>query len=225
METSSQKERTIFSILIAISFAHLLNDMMQSIIPSIYPIIKEKYGFTFGQIGIITLVFQMTSSILQPFVGRYADKHPQPFSLSTGMVFTLVGIVLLSVADNYALILLAVGVIGCGSSIFHPEASRIAQMAGGLKKGLAQSIFQVGGNGGSAIGPLLAAIIIIPFGQQSIIWFAIAAIVAGLTLLPVGRWYKTQLHKLKARVVTPNPAVLLLCHHAEYIGRYLYCVC
>lgn len=180
-------ERTIFSILLTISFAHLLNDMMQSIIPSIYPVIKDKYGFTFGQIGIITLVFQMTSSILQPFVGRYADKHPQPFSLSIGMIFTLTGIILLSFANNYALILLAVGVIGCGSSIFHPEASRIAQMAGGNKRGLAQSIFQVGGNGGSALGPLLAAIVIIPFGQHAIVWFSIAALIAGATLLPVGR--------------------------------------
>lgn len=210
MEQTSTKERTIFSILIAISFAHLLNDMMQSIIPSIYPIIKDKYGFTFGQIGIITLVFQMTSSILQPFVGRYADKHPQPFSLSIGMVFTLIGIIMLAIADNYGLILLAVGVIGCGSSIFHPEASRIAQMAGGTQKGLAQSIFQVGGNGGSAVGPLLASLIIIPFGQHSIIWFSIAAFVAGLTLLPVGRWYKEQLHKISTKVITPNPAVTRL---------------
>lgn len=210
MEQTSTKERTIFSILIAISFAHLLNDMMQSIIPSIYPIIKDKYGFTFGQIGIITLVFQMTSSILQPFVGRYADKQPQPFSLSIGMVFTLIGIIMLAIADNYGLILLAVGVIGCGSSIFHPEASRIAQMAGGTQKGLAQSIFQVGGNGGSAVGPLLASLIIIPFGQHSIIWFSIAAFVAGLTLLPVGRWYKEQLHKISTKVITPNPAVTRL---------------
>ena len=142
MEQTTTKERTLFSILLAISFAHLLNDMMQSIIPSIYPIIKDKYGFTFGQIGIITLVFQMTSSILQPFVGRYADKHPQPFSLSIGMVFTLLGIILLSFANNYAFILLAVGVIGCGSSIFHPEASHIAQMAGGLKKGLHNQYFK-----------------------------------------------------------------------------------
>ena len=202
--TASAKEKTIFSILLAISFAHLLNDMMQSIIPSIYPIIKDKYGFTFGQIGIITLVFQMTSSILQPFVGRYADRHPQPYSLSTGMLFTLSGIIMLSFANNYGLILVAVGVIGCGSSIFHPEASRIAQMAGGVQKGLAQSIFQVGGNGGSAIGPLLAAVIIIPFGQHSIIWFSIAALVAGITLFPVGRWYKAQLHRLKTKAIPPR---------------------
>lgn len=224
METTSRTERTVFSILIAISFAHLLNDMMQSIIPSIYPIIKDKYGFTFGQIGIITLVFQMTSSLLQPFVGRYADRHPQPFSLSIGMVFTLAGIVLLSVADNYALILLAVGVVGCGSSIFHPEASRMAQMAGGGRKGLAQSIFQVGGNGGSAIGPLLAAVIIIPFGQKSIIWFSVAAIIAGVTLLPVGRWYRSRLHGLKAKSVIPNPAVLALSPRRIHWAIFILCV-
>lgn len=224
MEKNTTREETIFSILVAISFAHLLNDMMQSIIPSIYPIIKEKYGFTFGQIGIITLVFQMTSSILQPFVGRFADRHPQPFSLSTGMVFTLVGIILLSFADNYALIILAVAVIGCGSSIFHPEASRIAQMAGGGKKGLAQSIFQVGGNGGSAIGPLLAAVVIIPFGQHAIIWFSIAALVAGVTLLPVGRWYKSQLHKIKSKVVRTNPAVLALSPSRIHWAIFILCV-
>lgn len=221
---SESVDRTVFPLLIAISFAHMLNDMMQSVIPSIYPIIKDKYGFTFGQIGIITLVFQMTSSILQPFVGRYADRHPQPFSLSVGMVFTLVGIILLSFANNYGLILMAVGVIGCGSSIFHPEASRIAQMAGGNKKGLAQSIFQVGGNGGSAIGPLLAAVMIIPFGQHSILWFSIAAFVAGITLLPVGQWYKGQLHKIKAKAVTPNPAVMSLTPHRIHWAIFILCV-
>lgn len=200
-------ERTIFSILFAISFAHLLNDMMQSIIPSIYPVIKDAYGFSFWQIGLITLVFQMTSSLLQPLVGLVADRHPMPYALSAGMVFTLIGIVLLSVADQFACIMIAVGVIGMGSSIFHPEASRIAQLAGGKKRGLAQSIFQVGGNGGSAIGPLLAAIIIIPDGQQSIGWFAIAAFIAGITLLPVGKWYKEMLHKLTSKPIAVNPAI------------------
>ncbi len=224
MLSRDSKGETIFSLLIAISFAHLLNDMMQSVIPSIYPVIKDKYGLTFGQIGIITLVFQMTSSILQPFVGWYADRHPQPYSLSIGMVFTLLGIIMLSFANNYGLILLAVGVIGCGSSIFHPEASRIAQMAGGRKKGLAQSVFQVGGNGGSAIGPLLAAIIIIPFGQHSIIWFSIAALAAGLTLLPVGRWYGAQLRKAKARSVAPNLAVSALSAGRIHWAIFILCV-
>ncbi len=204
---TKRQERTLYSILFAISFAHLLNDMMQSIIPSIYPIIKNQYGFTFGQIGIITLVFQMTSSLLQPLVGRVADRHPMPYALSSGMVFTLIGIILLSFANKYAFIILAVGVIGMGSSIFHPEASRIAQLAGGRKKGLAQSIFQVGGNGGSAIGPLLAAVIVIPYGQRSIIWFAIAAFVAGITLLPVGKWYKSVLHRPASRKMIVSPAI------------------
>ena len=204
---TKRQEKTLYSILFAISFAHLLNDMMQSIIPSIYPIIKNQYGFTFGQIGIITLVFQMTSSLLQPLVGRVADRHPMPYALSAGMVFTLIGIILLSVANKYAFIILAVGVIGMGSSIFHPEASRIAQLAGGRKKGLAQSIFQVGGNGGSAIGPLLAAVIVIPYGQRSIIWFTIAAFVAGITLLPVGKWYKSVLHRPASRKIIVSPAI------------------
>ncbi len=184
------KEVTIYPILFAISFAHLLNDMMQSVIPSIYPIIKDEYGLSFIQIGIITFVFQMTSSILQPLVGIYSDRHPHPYSLSTGMLFTLSGILLLSIADNFGLLILSVAVVGLGSSIFHPESSRIAQMAGGVNKGLAQSIFQVGGNGGSAVGPLLAAMVIIPFGQSSIAWFAIAALCAGAMLYPVGSWYK-----------------------------------
>ena len=147
------KGGTLYSILFAISLAHLLNDMMQSIIPSIYPVIKDKYGFTFGQIGMITLVFQLTSSLLQPIVGRVADRHPMPYALSAGMVFTLVGIILLSIANRYAFIMVAVGVIGMGSSVFHPEASRIAQLAGGPNKGLAQFIFQV-----STLLPLLGMV-------------------------------------------------------------------
>ena len=201
------KEVTIYPILFAISFAHLLNDMMQSVIPSIYPIIKDEYGLSFIQIGIITFVFQMTSSILQPLVGIYSDRHPHPYSLSTGMLFTLSGILLLSIADNFGLLILSVAVVGLGSSIFHPESSRIAQMAGGVNKGLAQSIFQVGGNGGSAVGPLLAAMVIIPFGQSSIAWFAIAALCAGPMLYPVGSWYKSQLHRLKSKAIVVNDAV------------------
>ncbi len=221
---TAAREKTILSILFIISIAHLLNDMVQSIIPSIYPVIKDKYGFTFGQIGIITLVFQMTSSILQPFVGRFADKHPQPFSLSIGMVFTLLGCIMLSVANSYSLILVAVGVIGCGSSIFHPEASRIAQMAAGGKKGLAQSIFQVGGNGGSAIGPLLAAVVVIPFGQPSIAWFSIVALIAGISLIPVGKWYKKQIDRIKTESVTPNPAVLALSSRKIHWAIFILCI-
>ncbi|MDE6328787.1 MAG: MFS transporter [Duncaniella sp.] len=205
-----ERERTVFSILLAISFAHLLNDMMQSVIPSIYPLIKEKYGFTFGQIGVITLVFQMTSSILQPVVGRVADRHPQPYSLSLGMLFTLAGMLLLAWADSFALIMLSVGVIGLGSSIFHPESSRIARLAAGRRKGLAQSIFQVGGNGGSAVGPLLAAMVILPFGQEAIAWLAIAALAASATLFNVGRWYSRILHRVTPKAVKVSAAVAAL---------------
>lgn len=219
-----KKEATIFPILIAISFAHLLNDMMQSVIPSIYPIIKEQYGLSFIQIGIITFVFQMTSSILQPLVGMYSDRHPHPYSLSVGMLFTFAGIILLSIANNFSLIIFAVSVVGLGSSIFHPESSRIAQMAGGSNKGLAQSIFQVGGNGGSAIGPLLAALIIIPFGQGSIAWFAIAALLASATLFPVGTWYKSQLHKLRNKTIRVNEAVARLSKSRIRWAIFILCV-
>ena len=179
---------TVYPVLFAISLAHLLNDMIQSVVPAIYPMLKENYALTFGQIGLITLVYQMTSSIFQPFVGLYADRHPRPYSLAFGMCLTLAGLLTLAVSWNYGLILIAVGIIGCGSSIFHPESSRVAQMASGGRKSLAQSIFQVGGNGGSAIGPLLAAIIVIPHGQGAVGWFAVAAVVAFAVLAGVGRW-------------------------------------
>lgn len=220
----SKQEGTIFPILVAISFAHLLNDMMQSVIPSIYPIIKDEYGLSFIQIGIITLVFQMTSSILQPLVGLYSDRHPHPFSLSTGMLFTFAGIILLSLANNFGLIILAVAVVGLGSSIFHPESSRIAQMAGGDNKGLAQSIFQVGGNGGSAVGPLLAALVILPYGQGAIAWFAIAALVASATLYPVGLWYKSQLHKARKAKAAVNEAVARLSATRIHWAIVILCV-
>lgn len=186
-------EGTVYSILVICGISHFLNDMIQSIIPSIYPIIKDKFGFSFAQIGIITLIFQMTSSILQPFTGLYADRHPRPYALSAGMCFTLTGLLLLAFAENYLLILLAVSIVGLGSSIFHPTASRVAQMASGGRKSLAQSIFQVGGNGGSALGPLLAAIIVLPFGQHSISWFALAALLAALIMVRLGAWYKARL--------------------------------
>lgn len=184
---------TVYPVLFAISLAHLLNDMIQSVVPAIYPMLKENYALTFGQIGLITLVYQMTSSIFQPFVGLYADRHPRPYSLAFGMCLTLSGLLTLAVSWNYGLILIAVGIIGCGSSIFHPESSRVAQMASGGRKSLAQSIFQVGGNGGSAIGPLLAAIIVIPHGQGAVGCFAVAAFVAFAVLAGVGRWYSRTL--------------------------------
>ena len=190
-------EGTAYAILFTMGICHLLNDMIQSIIPAIYPLLKDKFGFTFAQIGIITLVFQLTSSILQPFVGLYADRHPQPYSLATGMCFTLVGLIALAFAPNFMLLLLSVALIGCGSSVFHPEASRVAQMASGGKKSLAQSIFQVGGNGGSAFGPLLAALVVIPYGQHAVGWFALAALLASLLLSRVGYWYSLVLTEIK----------------------------
>ena len=186
-------EGTMYSMLIICGISHFLNDMIQSIIPSIYPILKDKFDFSFAQIGIITLIFQMTSSILQPFTGLYADKHPRPYALSVGMCFTLVGLLVLAFAENYLLILLAVSVVGLGSSVFHPTASRVAQLASGGKKSLAQSIFQVGGNGGSALGPLLAAAIILPFGQHSISFFALAALLAAIIMVRLGSWYKARM--------------------------------
>lgn len=184
---------TVYSILVICGISHFLNDMIQSIIPSIYPILKAKFGFSFAQIGLITLVFQMTSSILQPFTGLYADRHPRPYALSIGMCFTLMGLLVLAFANNYLAILIAVSIVGFGSSVFHPTASRVTQMASGGKKSLAQSIFQVGGNGGSALGPLLAAIIILPYGQHSISWFALAALLAALIMIRLGAWYKARL--------------------------------
>ena len=189
---------TAYAILFTIGTCHLLNDMIQSVIPAIYPLLKEKFGFTFAQIGIITLVFQLTSSVLQPFVGRYADRHPQPYSLAMGMCFTLVGLVSLAFASGFLVLLLSVALIGCGSSVFHPEASRVAQIASGGKKSLAQSIFQVGGNGGSAFGPLLAALIVIPYGQHAVGWFALAALLASLLLTRIGYWYSLVLNEIKA---------------------------
>lgn len=186
-------EGTMYSMIVICGISHFLNDMIQSIIPSIYPIIKDKFDFTFAQIGIITLVFQMTSSILQPFTGLYADRHPRPYALSIGMCFTLTGLLMLAFADNYLLILLAVSIVGFGSSVFHPTASRVAQLASGGRKSLAQAIFQVGGNGGSALGPLLAALIILPFGQHAISWFAIAALLAAIIMVRLGAWYKERL--------------------------------
>ncbi len=182
--------KTAYQILLAIGFAHLLNDVMQSLIPSIYPMIKDSFQLNFVQIGLITLTFQLSASILQPFVGFYTDKKPKPFSLTVGMIFTLAGIVLISFAATYEILLFAVALVGIGSSVFHPEASRVAHLASGGKRGTAQSIFQVGGNAGRSIGPLLAAIIIVPFGRPSIIWFSVLAILAIVILIKIGKWYK-----------------------------------
>ncbi|MEI6945869.1 MFS transporter [Paraflavisolibacter sp. H34] len=191
--------QTIYVILFTISFSHLLNDMLQAVVPSVYPIIKEKYHLTFTQVGFITLTYQLTASILQPFVGYYTDKRPRPYSLAIGMGFTLAGLLAVSFAGSLGQMLAAVALIGVGSSIFHPESSRVAHMAAGGKKGLAQSIFQVGGNAGSAIGPLLAALIVAPHGQSYISWFCLVAFAGILVLSAVARWYQNHLEERAAR--------------------------
>ena len=184
--------QTRFNLLGALSFSHFLNDMMQSLIVSIYPLLKGEFHLSFVQIGTITLTYQACASLLQPLIGVYTDKHPKPYSLSVGMCFTLIGMVTLAFAPNYTSVLTAAALIGAGSAIFHPESSRIARLASGGRHGLAQSIFQVGGNAGSAMGPLLAAWIILPQGQSSLAWFAIAAVIAIAVLANVGAWYKRQ---------------------------------
>lgn len=192
-------EGTIYSILLTISFSHLLNDTIQSLIPSIYPLVKISFQLSFAQVGLITLVFQLAASLLQPFVGYYTDKKPQPFSLATGMGFTLIGLLCLAFAPSFAWVLISVGLIGVGSSVFHPEASKVAYMASGGKRGLAQSIFQVGGNAGSAIGPLLAALVIVPFGQSSVSWFSLLALLAIAILISVGKWYNQNMHRIRPK--------------------------
>jgi FSR family fosmidomycin resistance protein-like MFS transporter len=180
---------TTFAVILSLSFCHLLNDMMQSLVPALYPILKDNYALSFGQVGLITLAFQCTASMLQPVVGLYTDRKPQPYSLMLGMGFTLIGLLMMSRADSYPLILLSASLIGMGSSVFHPEASRVARMAAGGRYGLAQSLFQVGGNMGSAAGPLLAAFIVVPNGQRSLVWFSGAALLAMFVLFQVGGWY------------------------------------
>ena len=182
-----------FPVLLAISFSHLMNDMIQSLLPAVYPILKANYLLDFGQIGLIQLAFQITASLLQPLVGMYTDRRPMPFSLAAGMGATLCGLVLLAHAGSYATLLIAAAMIGLGSSVFHPEASRVVRIASGGRYGLAQGVFQVGGNLGSATGPLLAAFIVIPNGQGSVQWFAAAALAGMVVLTGVGRWYKRRL--------------------------------
>ncbi len=182
--------KTAYTILGAISFCHMLNDMMQSLIPAIYPILKTSFHLGFGQIGIITFAFQVTASLLQPFVGMYTDRHPKPYSLVAGMAVTLAGLLLLSIAPNFHTLLVAACCVGVGSSVFHPESARVARLASGGQHGLAQSVFQVGGNAGNALGPLLAAFIVVPRGQSSIAWFSLAAMLGMLVLSHVGAWYK-----------------------------------
>jgi FSR family fosmidomycin resistance protein-like MFS transporter len=204
-QTLVPQVQTRFNLLGALSFSHFLNDMMQSLIVAIYPLLKGEFHLSFVQIGTITLTYQACASLLQPVIGIYTDKHPKPYSLSLGMCFTLIGIVTLAFAPNYGSVLIAAALIGAGSAIFHPESSRIARLASGGRHGLAQSIFQVGGNAGSAMGPLLAAWLIIPQGQTSLAWFAIVALIAIAVLARVGAWYKRQ-HIDRLSVVHHAPA-------------------
>ena len=194
-----QEDRTAFRVLGAISVAHLMNDMIQSLLLAIYPLLKGTFSLSFAQIGLITLTYQMAASLLQPLIGFYTDKRPTPYSLPIGMAFTLVGLLLLSVAPSYPFLLLAAVLVGTGSSVFHPESSRVARMASGGQHGLAQSLFQVGGNLGSALGPLLAALVVIPLGQGSLAWFSLAALFGIVVLIGVGRWYTANRWRLKPK--------------------------
>jgi MFS transporter, FSR family, fosmidomycin resistance protein len=186
-------------ILLALSFSHLLNDTLQSLIPAIYPLLKTSFALTFTQIGLITLTNQFTASLLQPLVGFYTDRFPKPYSLAIGMGFTLAGLILLALAGHFYVVLLAVALVGVGSSVFHPEASRVARMASGGRHGFAQSIFQVGGNAGTSFGPLLAAWIILPYGRHQVLWFSILALTGIVLLANVGHWYRGNMVRLPAK--------------------------
>ena len=207
------RAKTSFGVLGAISTSHMINDMMQSLILAMYPILKGEFHLSFGQVGLITLTFQLTASLLQPLIGLYTDKRPMPYSLPCGMACTLCGLLLLAFAPNFGTVLLAAACVGMGSAIFHPESSRIARLASGGQHGLAQSLFQVGGNTGTAIGPLIAAAVIVPFGQRSIAWFGLAALLGIVLLLQVSRWYVVQQQATgggaararKAAVAAPYP--------------------
>ena len=227
MTTLTPASDTRYKVLGAISLSHFLNDLLQSLIVAIYPLLKGNYDLNFTQIGLLTLTYQITASLLQPLVGLYTDKHPQPYSLVVGMGFTLVGLILLSCAPTFPLLLVGAAVVGIGSSIFHPESSRVARMASGGRHGLAQSIFQVGGNGGTSMGPLLAALIVLPLGQGSLAWFSVLALLAMALLYKVGHWYSHQQRTRPAvlqRPVSPLPrrhviqaiSVLLLLVTSKY---------
>jgi FSR family fosmidomycin resistance protein-like MFS transporter len=227
--------RTIYAVLLALSFSHFLNDMLQSLLPAVYPILKIKFELSFTQIGLITLTFQVTASLLQPLVGLYTDRHPKPYSLAIGMGFTLAGLVLLSQAGSFPVILLAAGLVGVGSSVFHPESSRVARLASGGRHGLAQSLFQVGGNAGGAAGPLLAAFLVVPGGQARIAWFALAALLAIVVLFGVGSWYLNYLSAqsvlaftgagagrlVRSRITIGKALAILLC---LIFSKYCYLV-
>jgi FSR family fosmidomycin resistance protein-like MFS transporter len=205
----AETEKIGLKVLGAISFSHFLNDMLQSLIPAIYPQLKDAFSLSFTQIGMLTLTYQITASLLQPAVGFYTDHYPKPYSLPVGMGFTLMGLLLLSIAPSFGILIIAVGLVGAGSSVFHPESSRVARMASAGQYGLAQSIFQVGGNAGTAMGPLLAALIVIPQGRHSIAWFSLVALLGILILWQVGGWYKRKQLRDKRRnaTVPVQPAI------------------
>lgn len=225
---------TVYPVLLALSFSHLVNDTLQSLIPSLYPQFKDSLHLNFSQIGLITLTYQLTASLLQPLVGLYTDKKPQPYSLVIGMGFTLAGMLLLSQSHQFGMVLFSVGLIGVGSSVFHPEASRLAHMAAGEQHGLAQSLFQLGGNAGSSLGPLLAGWIVLRNGQSSISWFSALAILAMVVMLNIGGWYKKNTDRAKPRkkavshvqlpagTVVLALAVLLVLIFSKYF--YLACM-
>ncbi len=218
-EASPAASGTAFAVLFTISLCHLLNDTIQAVIPAVYPIMKEQFALSFAEVGLITFVYQLTASFIQPFVGRFADRHPSPWSLPAGMFFTIAGLFTVAFAGSYAMVLVGVCLLGMGTSVFHPEAVHVAQLAAGPRKGLAQSIFQVGGNGGYALGPLLAAILIRPGGNlNSISWLAILAVLAAFILLKVGAWYSRQLI-FRAR----HPRAVELATHG-FSARRVWCI-
>lgn len=193
----AEAEKTVFTVLFAVSFCHFLNDLVQSLIPAIYPILKDSFHLDFGQIGLITLAYQATASLLQPLVGLYTDRRPRPYSLPVGMGFTLTGILLLSIADGFNTLLIGAALVGMGSAVFHPESSRVARMASGGQHGLAQSVFAVGGNAGVSLGPLLVAFIVLPRGQSSLAWFSLSTLLGIVILTNVSNWYKRKQSALR----------------------------
>jgi MFS transporter, FSR family, fosmidomycin resistance protein len=227
-------EKATVAILVALSFSHLLNDAIQALIPSVYPLLKTSFGLTFTQVGLITFTFQMVGSVFQPMIGLYTDRKPKPYSLALGMGATLAGLIYMAFAPNYAAVIGAAGLVGVGSAIFHPEASRIARLASGGRHGFAQSLFQVGGNAGSAIGPLLAALIVMPYGQRHILWFSVAALLGILILARVGGWYRAHLNLRRTRpgshaathVLLPRRTVVIaLCVLLALVfSKYFYLV-
>jgi MFS transporter, FSR family, fosmidomycin resistance protein len=211
----SSTQASALPVVLALSFAHLLNDMMQSLLPAIYPVIKGKYGLDFGQIGLITLAFQLTASLLQPVVGIVTDRHPRPYSAVVGMASTLLGLIVLAKASSFGGLLLGAAFVGTGSSIFHPEATRMARAASGGRHGFAQSLFQVGGQTGQAIGPLLAAFVVVPGGQQSLAWFSFAALLAMVVLFQVGTWYRQRPMTPSKKETPPRNANSVLSNSAS----------